>query len=166
MRVGLNLRVSLIVAPLVVTMLALALSLIASYLSLRSALHDVRREIAFVLHLSRLDILAVRQSVESLGAAFHGEDAGELRKVESEARAALDALAGWDFPPRRTELLERIEKTYARLAAAGEIPCILTNPAIRPFVRSIVERVRPATIVLSQNEIHTRARIRAIGTVG
>jgi len=120
MRVGLNLRVGLIVAPLVVAMLALALALIGSYLSLRAALHDVRREIAFVLHLSRLDILAVRQSVESFGAAFHGKDAGDLREVESEARASLDALAGWDFPPRRSELLERIERAYARLAEAGE----------------------------------------------
>lgn len=120
MRVGLNLRVSLIVAPLVVAMLALAVALTGSYLSLRAALHDVRREIAFLLHLSRLDILAARQSVECFGAVFHGEDAGELREVESEARAALDALAGWDLPPRRSELLERIERAYARLAEAGE----------------------------------------------
>ena len=120
MRVGLNLRVSLIVAPLVVAMLALAVALIGSYVSLRSALHDVRREIAFLLHLSRLDILAVRQSVECFGVAFHGEDAGGLREVESEARAALDALAGWDFPPRRSELLEGIERAYARFTEAGE----------------------------------------------
>ena len=120
MRVGLNLRVSLIVAPLVVAMLALALAPIGSYLSLRAALHDVRREIALLLHLSRLDILAVRHSAESFGAAFHGEDAGGLREVESAAQASLDALAGWDFPPRRAELLERIERAYARLAEAGE----------------------------------------------
>ena len=42
---------------------------------------------------------------------------------------------------------------------------MLTNPAIRPFVRSIIERVRPATVVLSQNEIHARARIRALGSI-
>jgi flagellar biosynthesis protein FlhA len=59
-----------------------------------------------------------------------------------------------------------IRETYDRLAADGEIPCLLTNPSIRPFVRSIIERVRPATVVLSQNEIHSRARIRALGTVG
>lgn len=119
-RVGLNLRVSLIVAPLVVAMLAFAVALIGSYLSLRASLHDVRREIAFLLHLSRLDILAVRQSVVCFGAAFHGEDAGGLREVESETRAALDALAGWDFPPRRSELLGRIGRASARLAEAGE----------------------------------------------
>jgi len=69
-------------------------------------------------------------------------------------------------PSHLQSFIGAVRDTFDRLAAVGEIPCILTNPAIRPFVRSIVERVRPATVVLSQNEIHTRARIRAIGTVG
>ena len=59
-----------------------------------------------------------------------------------------------------------VRDTYDRLAQLGEIPCILTSPAIRPFVRSIIERVRPATVVLSQNEVHARARIRSLGTIG
>jgi flagellar biosynthesis protein FlhA len=59
-----------------------------------------------------------------------------------------------------------LRETYDRLAGDGEIPCLLTNPVIRPFVRSIVERVRPATVILSQNEIHARSRIRTLGTVG
>jgi flagellar biosynthesis protein FlhA len=59
-----------------------------------------------------------------------------------------------------------VRETFDRLANTGEIPCILTNPMIRPFVRSIIERVRPTTVVLSQNEIHTRARIRSLGTIG
>lgn len=58
-----------------------------------------------------------------------------------------------------------VRETFDRLAAQGDIPCLLTNPSIRPFVRSIVERVRPATVVLSQNEIHARARVRALGTI-
>jgi flagellar biosynthesis protein FlhA len=58
-----------------------------------------------------------------------------------------------------------VRETYDRLAESGEIPCLLTNPSVRPFVRSIIERVRPSTVVLSQNEIHARARIRALGTV-
>ncbi|QAY77303.1 flagellar biosynthesis protein FlhA [Sphingosinicella sp. BN140058] len=59
-----------------------------------------------------------------------------------------------------------VRETYDRLAGEGEIPCMLTNPMIRPFVRSIIERVRPATVVLSQNEIHARSRIRSLGIVG
>ncbi len=69
-------------------------------------------------------------------------------------------------PSSLQSFIAAVRDAYDRLAAAGEIPCILTNPAIRPFVRSIVERVRPATVVLSQNEIHTRARIRSLGLVG
>ncbi|WP_375195292.1 flagellar biosynthesis protein FlhA [Sphingobium sp.] len=59
-----------------------------------------------------------------------------------------------------------VRDTYDRFAAQGEIPCLLTSPPLRPFVRSIIERVRPATVVLSQNEVHARARLRSLGTIG
>lgn len=69
-------------------------------------------------------------------------------------------------PSRLHEFIAALRETYDRLAAEGEIPCMLTNPTIRPFVRSIIERVRPATVVLSQNEVHPRARIRNLGMIG
>ena len=47
----------------------------------------------------------------------------------------------------------------------GELPVLITSPLMRPYVRSIVERFRPATVVLSQNEIHPKARIRTLGQV-
>uniref|UniRef100_UPI0025E8747D flagellar biosynthesis protein FlhA n=1 Tax=uncultured Sphingomonas sp. TaxID=158754 RepID=UPI0025E8747D len=59
-----------------------------------------------------------------------------------------------------------VKDTFDRLAQGGDIPCILVSPSLRPFVRSIIERVRPATTVLSQSEIHTRARIRSLGAIG
>ncbi|WP_145206472.1 flagellar biosynthesis protein FlhA [Sphingobium sp. B2] len=62
--------------------------------------------------------------------------------------------------------IAHVREIYDRLAGDGEIPCILTNPSIRPFVRSIIERVRPATVVLSQNEIHPRVRVRSLGAIG
>ena len=40
---------------------------------------------------------------------------------------------------------------------------MLTSPSIRPYVRSIIERFRPQTVVLSQNEIHPKARIKTVG---
>ncbi|MFZ5746630.1 MAG: flagellar biosynthesis protein FlhA [Pseudomonadota bacterium] len=69
-------------------------------------------------------------------------------------------------PSALQQFIQHVRETYDRLAKDGEIPCLLTNPSIRPFVRSIIERVRPATVVLSQNEIHARARIRALGSIG
>ncbi|WP_084580097.1 flagellar biosynthesis protein FlhA [Sphingomonas azotifigens] len=68
-------------------------------------------------------------------------------------------------PSALQQFIGAVRETYDRLAQDGEIPCLLTNPSIRPFVRSIIERVRPATVVLSQNEIHARARIRALGVI-
>ncbi|MBB5685269.1 flagellar biosynthesis protein FlhA [Sphingobium boeckii] len=58
-----------------------------------------------------------------------------------------------------------VRETFDALAAQGEIPCLMTSPSIRPFVRSIIERVRPATVILSQNEIHARSRIRTLGVI-
>ena len=40
---------------------------------------------------------------------------------------------------------------------------LLTSPSIRPYVRSIVERFRASTVVLSQNEIYTKSRIKTLG---
>ena len=88
---------------------------------------------------------------EAFAASIVGE--GEDRQLAM----APSALQGF---------LVAVRETLDRLAGDGEIPCLLTNPSIRPFVRSIIERVRPATVVLSQNEIHARARIRSLGTIG
>jgi flagellar biosynthesis protein FlhA len=47
----------------------------------------------------------------------------------------------------------------------GESPVLLTSPTIRPFVRSIVDRFRPTTVVISQNEIYTKAKIKTVGQI-
>jgi len=69
-------------------------------------------------------------------------------------------------PSKLQEFIASVRETFDRLAQDGEIPCLLTSPPLRPFVRSIIERVRPSTVVLSQNEIHARSRIRSLGVVG
>jgi len=51
------------------------------------------------------------------------------------------------------------------LVNQGEIPVLLCSPAARPYVRSIIERVRPLTPVLSQNEIHPSAKIRTLAQI-
>ncbi len=42
---------------------------------------------------------------------------------------------------------------------------LLTSPAVRPYVRSVIERFRGQTVVMSQNEVHPRARLRTLGAV-
>jgi len=59
-----------------------------------------------------------------------------------------------------------VREFYDRMATDGQLPCMLTNPSIRPYVRSVMERIRPATVVLSQNEVHARMRVRNLGVIG
>ena len=68
-------------------------------------------------------------------------------------------------PSRLQELIARVRQILDDLARKGEVPIILTSPTIRPYVRSIIERFRPATVVLSQNEIHSKAKIRTLGQI-
>ncbi len=68
-------------------------------------------------------------------------------------------------PSRLQQFINGVRQVFDRHALMGETPVLLTSPAIRPYVRSIIERFRPATPVLSQNEIHPRARIKTLGQV-
>lgn len=68
-------------------------------------------------------------------------------------------------PSRLQEIITTVRQVFERHAMAGETPVLLTSRAIRPYVRSIVERFRPMTVVMSQNEIHPKARIRTLGQI-
>lgn len=68
-------------------------------------------------------------------------------------------------PSRLTEFMQRFRAAFEAAAAAGENPVLLCSGGIRAHVRAVVERLRPATPVLAQAEIHPRARIRTVGTI-
>jgi len=68
-------------------------------------------------------------------------------------------------PSRLQEFINAVRQAFERQAMMGEIPVMLTSPGVRPYVRSIVERFRPQTAVLSQNEIHPKARIKTLGQI-
>jgi flagellar biosynthesis protein FlhA len=68
-------------------------------------------------------------------------------------------------PSKLQQFIARLREAFEHQAARGELPVLVTTPAVRPYVRSIIERFRPATVVLSQNEIHPKARLRTLGQV-
>lgn len=68
-------------------------------------------------------------------------------------------------PSELQRFMREVRDLFDRLAMQGQMPCLLTSPAARPYVRSIIERVRPSTVVLSQNEIHPRAKVKALGSL-
>ena len=98
----------------------------------------------------------------------------ELRKARGlHGGAALLALAGGQGeerslamqPSRLSEFITLVRERFEEAAREGEAPVLVTSPAIRPFVRGIVERFRAQTSVLSQSEIHPRVRLKTVGSI-
>src|SRR4029079_10340819 len=68
-------------------------------------------------------------------------------------------------PSRLQQFIQQVREAFDEAGAKNEVPVLLTGPQIRPFVRSIIERFRPQTVVMSQNEIHASVRLRTLGQV-
>jgi flagellar biosynthesis protein FlhA len=68
-------------------------------------------------------------------------------------------------PRKLQEFITKVRDAYQQQSEAGESPVLLSSGGIRPYVRSIIERFRPQTVVMSQNEIHSKAKIRTVGQI-
>jgi flagellar biosynthesis protein FlhA len=68
-------------------------------------------------------------------------------------------------PSRLQQFIVGIQKGFETAAQAGELPVLITSPSIRPHVRAIIDRFRPQTVVMSQNEVHPRVRLKTIGSI-
>jgi flagellar biosynthesis protein FlhA len=68
-------------------------------------------------------------------------------------------------PSQLQQFIQTVRERFDDANNRGEMPVLLTSPQVRPFVRSIIERFRPSTVVMSQNEIHPSVRLRTLGQV-
>ena len=68
-------------------------------------------------------------------------------------------------PSKLTEFITLVRERFEEAGRAGEAPVLVTSAGIRPFVRGVVERFRAQTPVLSQAEIHPRAKLRTVGSI-
>ena len=68
-------------------------------------------------------------------------------------------------PSKLAEFIALVRDRFEEAARQGEAPVLVTSPTLRPFVRSIVERFRAQTSVLSQSEIHPRSRLKTLGNI-
>jgi len=68
-------------------------------------------------------------------------------------------------PSLLQEFIAAVRDNFDTLAQQGHNPVLLTSPGVRPYVRSIVERFRPATVVMSQNEIHPKAKLKTLSQI-
>ncbi|MEO1251222.1 MAG: flagellar biosynthesis protein FlhA [Pseudomonadota bacterium] len=102
--------------------------------------------------------------------------AGEAAPIITLSPAWEDAFAEALIGERETRQLAMAPSKIQEFAAEalskletaaqeGYSAAIVTSAAARPFVRSVIERVRPQTRVLSQNEIHPHTRLRNLGVI-
>jgi flagellar biosynthesis protein FlhA len=68
-------------------------------------------------------------------------------------------------PSKLQEFIRGVRDAFERAALNGDAAVLLTSPGVRPYVRSIIERFRGQTTVMSQNEIHPRARLKTVGQI-
>ncbi len=68
-------------------------------------------------------------------------------------------------PSKLSEFVTAVRDRFETAARQGEMPVLVTSGQTRPFVRSIIERFRRETPVMSQAEIHPRARLRTVSSI-
>ena len=68
-------------------------------------------------------------------------------------------------PTQLQAFMLAFRSAFDAATGGGETPVLLCSAHVRPHVRAIVERLRPATPVLAQTEIFARARIRTLATI-
>jgi flagellar biosynthesis protein FlhA len=68
-------------------------------------------------------------------------------------------------PSQLQQFITQVRDRFEEATQKNEVPVLLTSPQIRPFVRSIVERFRGQTVVMSQSEIHASIRLKTLGQV-
>jgi len=68
-------------------------------------------------------------------------------------------------PSKLQEFIKIVKNKFSTHMAQGVNAILLTSPSTRSYVRSLVERFRPQTIVMSQNEVHSKAKIKTIDQI-
>ncbi len=70
------------------------------------------------------------------------------------------------MPPSDLQrFINSVRDSFAEAAQMMETPVLLTSPMVRPYVRSLVERFRSQTVVMSQNEVHPKVRLKTLGQI-
>lgn len=68
-------------------------------------------------------------------------------------------------PSKLQQFIVGVQGAFESAAQMGHMPVLITSASIRPHVRAIIERFRPQTTILSQNEVHPQIRLKTIGSV-
>lgn len=68
-------------------------------------------------------------------------------------------------PSQLEEFIQIVNQELEKQYAKGENPVLLVSAGLRPHIRSITERFKSTLPIVSQNEIHTKAKIKTLGQI-
>jgi flagellar biosynthesis protein FlhA len=151
--------------------------LLAERISIRD-LATILEGIADGLAFSRNPVMLtehVRSRLARQICAQHTSPSGQLPIIALTAKweqAFADSIVGQGDdrhlamqPSVLSEFIGLVREKFEAAAREGEAPVLVTSAGIRSFVRSIVERFRAQTPVMSQSEIHPRARLKSVDSI-
>lgn len=69
-------------------------------------------------------------------------------------------------PQRVQDFVLAARQNIQQFAEKNEWPALMVAPEVRSFVRSMLERASPLTQIISHNEVHRKAILRTVATVG
>ncbi|WP_096435394.1 flagellar biosynthesis protein FlhA [Alteribacter populi] len=68
-------------------------------------------------------------------------------------------------PQNSQQIIENIMHEVERMQGMGHMPVILCSPAVRMYVRHLIERYMPQIPVLSYNELEPHVEVQSVGVV-
>lgn len=87
--------------------------------------------------------------------ALEQELTGAVQKTDFGSYIAVE-------PEKMEAIINNLTKQVKVALAQGEQPIVLTSPALRPYLKKMIEGVLPSVVVLSYNEIDADASIKSI----
>jgi flagellar biosynthesis protein FlhA len=97
-------------------------------------------------------------NIVSLSGAWEKEFSVSIHTDGDERQLAME-------PTKVQQFIKTTRDIFDTQMMSGLQPVLLTSPAMRPFVRSIIERALPSISVMSQAEIHPRIKIKTVASV-
>jgi len=67
------------------------------------------------------------------------------------------------LPSKLADFIQKVRHAFDH--CDGETPVLITSAAVRFHVRAVVDRIRPATPVMSQSEVSPRVKLKTVGTI-
>ena len=68
-------------------------------------------------------------------------------------------------PSQLKSFVASVNKVFDEQIMKGNMPVLLTSSYTRSYIRSVISRFRSSIVVMSQNEIHYKAKIKTLDTI-